>query len=194
MCCNGSGFHEAASSVNRKCHCCMAFLLLRLHISCFCTRLGGGAGRAGSARRQGNLDGRSRFVRFEYFRGEGAGHTRLLHFAQKSWLFGFAFRCFEAPPNRWNHSCCGWRKSAVLALVCRQLLHGRTRQAFLRSTRIARRLRWQSVIAVSFYNAFLTRLRSWQLCLLRQVCHLHSFSRGKHLCRWDRFQSHLKCW
>jgi len=32
-----------------------------------CTGRGGGPGRAGSARRKGSLDGRSRFVRFEYF-------------------------------------------------------------------------------------------------------------------------------
>jgi len=32
-----------------------------------------------------------RFVRFRDDRSEGAGPTRLLHFALKSWLFGFAF-------------------------------------------------------------------------------------------------------
>ena len=75
----------------------VTFLLLRLHISCFCTRRGGSPGRAGSARRQGSLDGR--FVRFREHRGERAGHTRLLHFVLNSWLLGFAFRSSEDPPR-----------------------------------------------------------------------------------------------
>ena len=71
----------------------MAFLLLRLHISA------PARDAAGSVRRKGSLDGRSRFVRFEYSRGEGAGRTRLLHFALKFRLLGLAFRCIEDPPR-----------------------------------------------------------------------------------------------
>jgi len=43
----------------------IAFLLLRRHISCFCTRRGGGLGRAGSPRRQGSFDGRCVSCDFE---------------------------------------------------------------------------------------------------------------------------------
>ena len=140
MCCNGSGFHEAASSVNRKCHCCMAFLFLRLHISCFCTRLGGGAGRAGSARRQGNLDGRCAscdFVTLEakepdihdcFISPKSLGCLVLLSAALKRRrIVGIILAL-------------GWRKSVVPALRWRQSLHGRTLQAFLRAIGIVRLL------------------------------------------------------
>jgi len=120
--------------VNRRCHCwCGLFTTSTPY-----QLLAHEARRRSRQHQRSSLDGRSRFVRFREPRGEGAGHTRLLHFALKSWLFGFAFRCFEAPPNRWNHSCCGWRKSVVPALRWRQALHGRTGQAFLQSTGMAR--------------------------------------------------------
>ena len=75
------------------------FLLLRLHISSSARDEAAVQAARGLARRKGSLDGRSRFVRFLDPRGEGAGHTRLLRFALKSWLLGLAFRCFEDPPR-----------------------------------------------------------------------------------------------
>ncbi len=65
-----TAFHEAASSVKRKCHFWYGFFAPSPPYKCSCTGRGGGPGRAGSARRQGSLDGRSRFVRFEYFEAE----------------------------------------------------------------------------------------------------------------------------
>jgi len=53
-----TAFHEEAASVHRKSHCGLDFMLLRLHICGFCTRCGGGPGRADSACRKGRLDGR----------------------------------------------------------------------------------------------------------------------------------------
>ena len=68
-----------------------AFLLLRLHISASARDEAAVQAARGLARRKGSLDGRSRFVRFKYFRGEGAGRTRLLHFALKALAVWFRF-------------------------------------------------------------------------------------------------------
>ena len=88
MMAKGSAFHEAASSVNRKCHCWYGFLLLRCHISCFCTRRGGGPGRAGCARRQGSLDGRCVSCDFETIEAKEPDIHDCFISPLKSWLFG----------------------------------------------------------------------------------------------------------